>query len=275
MKNVIKSLAVLAAFSAASFTAYAGVATGTNQLIFGISDGVTDVLVNLGSINSYAPAGGLAAGTYTIGNYGSLFTTAFGTTSTGLSWGVIGDAGAAGSAVNGDPVKTAWASSAWDVSTAGVLGVQHSTAYDRSSNGGASITNSSLSSVTQAMTGATASQTNAGLKAVTLTSNVWDNNIAFNLDSSLFVNSATSLALGKNYSASDLFTIVPNGTAGSDAGAADSKFDGTFSLDATTGILSFTTFAAIPEPSTYAMILGIATLGFAAIRRRKQANLLA
>jgi hypothetical protein len=43
---------------------------------------------------------------------------------------------------------------------------------------------------------------------------------------------------------------------------------GTLNLSST-GQLTFT--AAIPEPSTYAALLGIATLGFVAIRRRKQA----
>jgi hypothetical protein len=49
---------------------------------------------------------------------------------------------------------------------------------------------------------------------------------------------------------------------------------GTFKLYQN-GDFSFTSFAAIPEPSTYAAILGAATLGFVMIRRRKQQQLLA
>jgi len=42
---------------------------------------------------------------------------------------------------------------------------------------------------------------------------------------------------------------------------------GTFTLNATSGMLTFT---AIPEPSTYAIILGVAALGFVMLRRRQQ-----
>jgi hypothetical protein len=45
---------------------------------------------------------------------------------------------------------------------------------------------------------------------------------------------------------------------------------GTFNLSAN-GELTFTAFTAIPEPSTYAAILGALTIGFVAIRRRRAA----
>jgi hypothetical protein len=275
MKNPIKFFTVIAAFSAAAFTANAGVTSVTSDLVLGVSDfsGTKNVLVNLGSINSYAPAGGLAAGTYTIGNYSSLLTSAFGADLSGLSWGVIGNAGLAGAATNGDPIRTTWITSAWDNSTAGVLGVQNSVAYDRPGQSVLGTTNGMVKTVYDGLTNATAGQTNAGLHAVTLTNGaIWDDNAGFNLDGSLFDNQLGRLALSQSYSAADLYTVSYNGVAGSESGAADSKFDGTFAFDATTGVLTFT---AIPEPSTYAMILGVATLGFAAIRRRKQAQLLA
>ncbi len=272
MKYSIKLIAVVAAFSAAAFTARAGIATTTSQLVLGVTDGTTNVLVNIGSINNYAPAGGPVATSFAVGNYSSVLNAAFGTTSTGLSWGIIGNAGIAAAATNGDAKGTAWITSAWDNSVAGSLGVQNSVAYDRGAVSTLNSTNVSVNGLYQALSGATAAQTTAASNAVTLTNNIWDNSVAFNLDGALFDNQITRLALGQNYSAADLYSNVPNGVAGSAEGSADSKFDGTFSLNATTGVLTFT---AIPEPSMYAAILAIATLGFAAIRRRKQVQLLA
>lgn len=63
----------------------------------------------------------------------------------------------------------------------------------------------------------------------------------------------------------DLYQLVPNGSV--------TKTDGTdlgyFTL-ANDGVLTFTA-TAIPEPSTYAAILGAAAMGFVMIRRRKEA----
>jgi hypothetical protein len=63
-----------------------------------------------------------------------------------------------------------------------------------------------------------------------------------------------------NYSALDLYQAT--GAAGS----VSEQFLGTLAL--TTGGEVF--FTAVPEPSTYAMILGAAALGFVMMRRRKQ-----
>jgi hypothetical protein len=60
----------------------------------------------------------------------------------------------------------------------------------------------------------------------------------------------------------NLYELTPGGGAGT--------LLGTFNLSSTG--LTFTGFTAIPEPSTYAALLGVATLGFVAIRRRKQAQ---
>jgi len=59
-----------------------------------------------------------------------------------------------------------------------------------------------------------------------------------------------------------------SGKGGTPQGPLDQIIDlGTFTLSGT-GDLSFTA-AAIPEPSTYAMILGVAALGFVMLRRRQ------
>ena len=92
--------------------------------------------------------------------------------------------------------------------------------------------------------------------------------VSFGLgDSTQFTSGAADLASGAVYSALDLYSVVAN---------ADT-FLGTFALYTgadgnghNAGDLTFTAFAAIPEPSVYAAVLGVATLGFVAIRRRKQ-----
>jgi hypothetical protein len=66
---------------------------------------------------------------------------------------------------------------------------------------------------------------------------------------------------GLNYSALDLYE------ASGVSGAVQNQFLGTLAL--TTGGEVFFT-SAIPEPSTYAMILGAAALGFVMLRRRQQ-----
>jgi hypothetical protein len=152
--------------------------------------------------------------------------------------------------------------------------MQHSTAYDRPGLAPLGTTNVQVNTVYQGLEGATIAQTNASLNAVTLTNgNVWDNGASegFNLDASLFDNQIGRLVVGQSYSAADLYTVSANGFIGSPIGSQDSKFDGTFAFDATTGVLTFT---VIPEPSTYAAIIAVAALSFAAIRRRKQIQLL-
>jgi hypothetical protein len=73
--------------------------------------------------------------------------------------------------------------------------------------------------------------------------------------------SSTSDTLGL-YS---LTTSLHGGSAGTNLG--------TFTLTDTAGVfsLTFTAFSAIPEPSTYAAILGALTVGFVLIRRRMSA----
>jgi hypothetical protein len=58
--------------------------------------------------------------------------------------------------------------------------------------------------------------------------------------------------------------------AGTATGSAPGVELGTFTLTQSTGLLTFTPFEAIPEPSTYAAILGALTIGFVLIRRRSQ-----
>jgi hypothetical protein len=80
------------------------------------------------------------------------------------------------------------------------------------------------------------------------------------------IDSSTNLSLSSGeYSVVDLFTYISGSTTTSGV------YLGSLELGSN-GSLDFTNFVptAIPEPSVYAAILGIATLCFVAIRRRKQ-----
>lgn len=75
----------------------------------------------------------------------------------------------------------------------------------------------------------------------------------FNVGSSSV--SATSNSMG-------LFSLLPGVSGG-----GSSTLLGTFTLTDTAGVFSLS-FTAIPEPSTYAAILGVLTVGFVLVRRR-------
>jgi hypothetical protein len=80
------------------------------------------------------------------------------------------------------------------------------------------------------------------------------------------IDGGTNLSLSSGqYSVVDLFTYISGTTSTS------GTYFGSLELSSTGG-LSFTNYVptAIPEPSTYAAILGAACLAFVAIRRRKQ-----
>ena len=266
----IKHLAVLAAFAAAAFTAQAQVATGVNDLVLGFKNAANTetVLVNLGNVNAFTTPGA-SAGTFNLGNLSAALTAAYGSdwatnNTTGVSWGVIGNAGQVGPATNGDPVKTAWATSKWDTTTAGTLGVQNSTAFNSSSSSALNTTNTKVAAIYAAMSGATMGQTSGN--TVTLANGVWGTNAPFNLSAALFSgNLVTSLALGQSYSAADLNRIAQTGTvaSGFDTGTFALYQDGTF------------TFTVVPEPSTYAAILGVMTMGIVMFRRRRSSAQLA
>jgi len=256
MKMNIKVLAAIAAFSAAAFAAHAQVATSFGDLVLGFkpATGTTNVEIKLGSISTFQSA----TGTLDLGNFNSVLSAAYGAdwatnTTTGLAWGVVGSAG---NTAVGDVAKTAWATSAWNTANAASLGAQNSTSFGSFSSSALGTTVTKVNSVYTSLTGATAGQTSGS--AVTNTTGVWGTNAPFNLTGALFTNQVTSLALGQTYSAADLYRLAIN--------TVPAGIMGTFALDQSGEV----TFTVIPEPSTYAAILGLATLGFVAIRRRNQ-----
>ena len=202
----------------------------------------SDIIFDIGQFGAYE---GVAPGTYQIGGFNpaelaTVFSTAF--TVSGTQWTVLGGTGNNSLA---QPNGTLWATS--------------NSVLNRSN------TQASLSTAFDGLvaSGLTTSTFGGASDANVLTA------------SKLFSNLGSATSYTGTFGAP-----VESTTVGSTSlklwemtpGTGPGTLLGTFNLDSTG--LTFTV-SAIPEPSTYAAILGIATLGFVAIRRRKQVQLLA
>jgi hypothetical protein len=201
----------------------------------------SDIVFDIGQFTSYE---GVAAGTYQVGGFNttelaSVFANAF--TASGTQWTVFGGTGNNSLA---KPDGTVWVTSS----------------------------GTPLRSTTQpSLSNAFDTFVNTGLGAT-----------SFGGTSDANVLSAPKLfsQLGSAGNYNGAYPSVESTTLGSTSlklweltpGSGAGTLLGTFNLDSTG--LTFTV-AAIPEPSTYAAILGLATVGFVAIRRRKQAQQLA
>ena len=253
MKLNIKLLSGLVATAALAVSAHAQLAANDISVGFTTVGSTNSFEVKAGSVSQLA---GYTAETL-IGNFGSQLNGIASAWATDLDtaplyWGAQGQ-------FNNTKV---FAGSAWDATTPGTLGVQNSLDWAPASVGSANTGINTLNSTFGAGltgTGHTVPNTTTGSfgKSLALTGN----GLAFGtFDDTQFLAVGANLASGANYSALDLYQVV----------AGSSQILGTFALYQN-GNLTFT--AAIPEPSTYAAILGVATLGFAALRRRKQALL--
>jgi len=274
MKMNLKRLSGLAAFAAVAFTAQAQT-LGLNDISvgFGTNAASNSLEVKVGTVSGLA----LDTTQTTIGNFNSLLNNLSGTwTSATLSsdasntlfWGAQGTASS----------TKVFASSTWDITTAGVLGAGNSTpwALPSVSSGNTKIggMNSTFGTAAATATGDGLSKTIAAGNANSWTKLALVSPTPFNTFTNppSLMTVGSDLALGKVYSAADLYQVI----------GGSSTLLGTFALYTAAdgaghvaGDLTFTAFQAIPEPSTYAAILGLATLGFVAIRRRKQSQLLA
>jgi len=275
-----KHIIAVALFGAMAFSARAQVAASVGDLILGFRQGTggSSVEVDLGNINQFtgATAAGIS-GTLSLGNVSSLLTTAYGASwnsDATINWGVIGTASTS-AASNGQAAKTAWFTN--KATTVGSLGVASSTPFGTSGVGtsfGTSPANTVNVKVTSLYTGmaggsGSAITTTSGNGVITSGTNTWltlggtsgGSFGATNVAHNSFDNQPAS----SGYSASDLYSQSPLS-----ASTSSNMFFGTFALYAN-GNLSFTGSAsAIPEPSTYAAILGAVALGFVALRRRQQ-----
>jgi hypothetical protein len=268
MKMNLKSLIAGAVLTALAISARADTA-GLYDLIVGFraTGAANDVQIDFGNVNNYT-----APGTYTLGNFASVLS---GGTTYGSTWNSVTgtnavnwSAGAVWKDVNNVLPTQVWGTKKWGTA-AGTLGVANSTAFAAASNSTLNTANTKLGNTYNVMGTYTVGVAKLAAPA---TIGSWSNSntgsglgvSAFTLAS--FQHATSDLANGgsignaASFSASDLY-LAANSTTPSVA-----QFVGTFALYQNGDL----TFTVIPEPSTYAALLGLATLGFAAIRRRKQ-----
>lgn len=227
------------------------------DLVLGVrnASATNDLVIDLGS---YSQFHGLTAGTtYTLTDVKSAdFISTFGAnvfTNAGTTWTVFGGVGTSGSDLTPKVTNgTLWGSTPWTSGTFNTLARSNSQ----------QATSNDIDAFTSSLSGGTSLSGN-GAQNIPVGPGSFTTLIRPTNNFGYFQVGIEASTVGT--SKLELFELAPGTGAGIDLG--------TFTL--TSSGLTFTAFQAIPEPSTYAMILGVATLGFAAIRRRKQAQLLA
>jgi hypothetical protein len=248
-----------------------GYSAGTaGDLILGFRDdgsdggsGTTNTTIDLGSITAFTSGGTFYDPAVTVSTGINLTTDGLATTygasylsDSGLFFGIVGTNGtspstrglyvtadADGSPLNGTQFSTP--TSAWNVASATSQSTQAGkfTTLETNNVGGFNGVSTSLTSISTSW---------SAVEAITA-------NQAFGkYPVSVFENAAPS------GSALDLFAMIPQAGSGTPG-----VFLGTFSIDSS-GNLDYTAAGvAIPEPSTYAAILGAVVLAVAIYRRRQ------
>ncbi len=251
------------------------VTANLNDLILGFratggTGAATNLEVNLGNVSQfYGVSGtfGLSAlsAADLVATYGSDWNTR-----TDLVWGIVGTTGSAAGTTIGS--NTLAASTLWATRSESTPGLQ-STPWTQGASEfaqqGAANTISTLYSGAVGSLGGKTSTGNSTVSATIGTSSLgsWSNKEGTNASAFTFFNPKSQFENGTNGSlhVSDLYELQ------SVAGSA--SYLGSFALTSD-GALSFSSTpsgaAAVPEPSTYAAILGAVTLGFVAFRRRAQ-----
>jgi len=274
MKTITKFVSTLVV--AAGLATVASATTGSvpvnyGDLILGFRSSATstNLEVNLGAVSQFTQA--TAGSTFTVSNLNvadleTVFTANWNTSA--LAFGVMGTTGKTGSnngsGPDGQPLSTLWLS--WGTSLgapAQKIASQQNFAVTGwlnliSTGNTASLAlanNTILSNANSALVDAT----KAGSWTVSETTGTAFNGVGLTKASFETVGGFTGST------AFDLYELLPGSGSGS--------LVGVFTLT-DTGTLSFTSSglyaAAIPEPSTYAAIFGVAMLGFAGFRRRIQ-----
>ena len=239
--KLVKSLSLVAAFAAASVASHAAAIGAANDLIVGFYQaGVTqDIEFNAGKLDL---SNLLSVGTHDLGNWATLLNSTFGTDWSGVSFAAVG---AQNKTTAGGFEYITSAQSTSGVSGAFGTPVQ-------------SAINVGLGKVQQVYAGTvTGNLIGAG------TTNAFDKSVPFNFTNSPVANKIGNVVNSGTFAASDLYLLH---------GALDTTVSviGTQGLQGTLAVYQNgdVTFTVIPEPSTYAAILGALTIGFVALRRR-------
>jgi hypothetical protein len=247
-----KILSAAALFAVAAFTVR-GAANYDLVLGFDSSNSTetTNFLIDIGQVADYA-----APGTYNLGNYSSSLTSLYGSdwySANQVKWAAFGE-------TKNTQGGSLYITSQW-TSTTGTLGVDNSADYSATLKG--STVNGALGKVSQVYSsGVAGTSAEIGTLEIAKSSqNSFTTNAPFAMTATLVNNTLNSDTInGASFSASDLYLVTNNGTAS----AVSYSLLGTFAVYGNGDI----TFTVIPEPSTYAVILGALTIGFVALRRR-------
>jgi hypothetical protein len=238
----------------------------------------TNVMIDVGSVSSYFTA---TAGTYAIGNLNTSLTNTYGAgwnTRSDLWFGVAGATTGAGPGPNGQLTNTVWVSSAGTGLTNAPSWKQRSAGFYITPNTNISAVYNGFDTLTSGATSLSdiTSQTSAfgaTLKGVSIGTGAGSAWSAAGGGASLGTASAFALSsfantgvqfetLANGVNVLDLYQSQPGTGNGVDLGYFKLGGDGSLTFNVT----------PIPEPSTYAAILGLASLGFVMIRRRQKAS---
>jgi len=234
----------------------------------------TDVEFNLGLVTALP-----TSGTEDFGNVSSYLTSNGQSVSSTL-WSVAAGFGGSVSGVPAAPfpITVQTSSGAVSVLPAG-LAISENTAsqpgFVGNSATAAVTVNNSIATVGTDISAQTSTVGTSGLGLLGVAVNAAGDTASYTNQAS-YQNVSTDLEVtGSGSSQLWLLTSTAAGTGTgfhkANEGAINGATDlGTFALSSG-GELTFTAFTAIPEPSTYAAILGALTIGFVAIRRRRAA----
>jgi len=269
-------MAALLALAGGGLTATAQTVTsGLNDLVLGFyatggTGATTDLEVDLGNVSQFYGVGG----TLTLSSLNTDLSSTYGSswnTRTDLFWGVVGTTGSAnGTTINSNTIaaKTIWGgslnlgsgSTPWNKSstftqqtTANAVATLYSGASGSLNGATALSDNTAGALISNALAGSWTKQEGS--------SNTLAFGSTFNPRSSFDI--TTNIAAG-SFAAADLYEVQPGTGAGTELGTFALSSGGNLTYGASLGA------ATVPEPSTYAAILGATMLGFVSLYRRSQ-----
>ena len=276
MKTKILLAALLALSGGALTVPAVTITAGTNDLILGFyatggTGAATNLEVDLGSVSQfYNVSGTLALPGLSVSDLSATYGANW-FNRTDLFWGVVGTTGAAtGTTIGGNTIaaKTLWGGRA--ESTLGLQSTPWSAGSTFAQQGPANTIATMYTGALGSLNGATATANSATAALIDNTlAGSWSKQegstasaFGFFNPKSLFDNGTP----GNGGVVTDLYELQPGSGAGS--------YVGSFALNANglafSGSAAGAGAAAVPEPSTYAALMGVAALGVAAIRRRKK-----